>query len=644
MNLFCFTLDGSTESIYEPACSQTLKDVIPKYQCSPALLRRKPECGGSDPFISSERPQNVFKFKRSSRWSCVETSPLENETSEKDINHSCWSLGDKKDLCHTQNREMCKTLCENRRMTKDDRTQTDLATQHSETASDTAESIQTRGRLKKLPNLMQAKKRRRGRAAKERNPSESVSPEVLSNSNPVLTCINLGRRTVKPWKTISPPQQLQAKNREESEEEDAWRSGAAAPLWNPFECPRPCALFYHSCHQARHELWVCGGTLSLPRVTEWDRFESLVQELDYRHCNPSPPQLIRSITDLQLSQNPLTRFGRFDVFRQHSALMKPQDNGSCWQEQEQDGDQTKVGLQGKQLEAAPQSDRKSVKTSPERTLTAVTNGNTHLREASRRETGSERPFTKGHRQSTNSLDSLYSLKSGQSSSSGVTSGSDCSSTRGSLRLEDDLLNTRQFCGRARVHTDHVPSPYDTESLKLKVGDVIDIISKPPMGIWTGMLNGRRGNFKFIYVDVLTEESPETCSQRVRHKSTIQEVLKRLSLEEYYSSLQLHGYQTVDDLMGLKEHHLPELSVTDPEHKCRLLAAVESLQQLRSDSHMENEVNQDAETPSENMKADMKSYPRDSSCHMPSDSRDKHTDHRHHPFPSEHPLRAEMTAS
>lgn len=69
-----------------------------------------------------------------------------------------------------------------------------------------------------------------------------------------------------------------------------------------------------------------------------------------------------------------------------------------------------------------------------------------------------------------------------------------------------------------------------------MGDVIDIIAKPPMGIWTGMLNGRMGNFKFIYVDVLTEKSPdtpkETQTHRVRHKSTVQEVLKRLSLEVF----------------------------------------------------------------------------------------------------------------
>ncbi len=70
----------------------------------------------------------------------------------------------------------------------------------------------------------------------------------------------------------------------------------------------------------------------------------------------------------------------------------------------------------------------------------------------------------------------------------------------------------------------------------KVGDVIDIISKPAMGIWTGMLNGKIGNFKFIYVDMLVEEcAPEPRirshrrSRRARPK-TLLELLERLNLE------------------------------------------------------------------------------------------------------------------
>uniref|UniRef100_A0A3Q2U2S7 SAM domain, SH3 domain and nuclear localisation signals 1b n=1 Tax=Fundulus heteroclitus TaxID=8078 RepID=A0A3Q2U2S7_FUNHE len=186
--------------------------------------------------------------------------------------------------------------------------------------------------------------------------------------------------------------------------------------------------------------------------------------------------------------------------------------------------------------------------------------------------------TKRRRQSRNSLESLYSLKSGRSSSSGVTSGSNCSSNRESLRLEDDLMLTREFCCRARVHTEFVPSPYDTESLTLKVGDVIDVIAKPHMGTWTGSLNGQIGTFKFIYVDVLTHSSGPNPHE-VRQKSTVLEVLRRLSLEEYSSSLELSGYQTVDDLMKLRESDLIQLNVTDPEHRERLLAAVNSLQQL-----------------------------------------------------------------
>ncbi|XP_051257522.1 SAM domain-containing protein SAMSN-1b isoform X2 [Dicentrarchus labrax] len=634
MNLFCFTLEGSTESIYEPAYSQTLKEVLPKYQCSPALRRRKPEWGGSDPSINSDRPQSTIKVNQNNRRSCVPTSPIDNDTLDKDINHACWmSSGNKKDLCHqikVQNGEMCKALCHSSVLTRDDRVKdpscdrTHLPAQGGETAADTAESIHATGRLKKLQNLVQMKKEHQSGAGKGKSTSESNDlANVLSNNNPVLTCIGLGKRTEKKSPKSPPQQQQQAKYvHEDSEEEGVWSPRLGNYLWSPFECPQPWSPFYHTCHQPQHELWVCGGTLTLPRRTEWDRFESLIQELDSKQPDLSPPQTACSITDLEPLQNT--------------------------QKQEQDGDPTKLRLQRRETETSSHSDRKHVKASPEKMLTSITNGKTQRDEAVKREVGGGRRFTSGHRRSSNSLESLYSLNSGQSSSSGVTSGSDCSSNRDSLRLEDDLLCTRQFCGRARVHTDFVPSPYDTESLKLKVGDVIDIFAKPPMGIWTGMLNGRMGNFKFIYVDVLTEESPdaheETQTHRVRQKSTVQEVLRRLSLEEYSSSLQLNGYQTVDDLIKLREHHLTELNVTDPEHRHRLLAAVDSLQQLRSDSQLENEANQEAETPSENMRADMNNCPRDSGCHMPSDSPDNSTEDTDLHFISEYPLPAETTAS
>ncbi|XP_038148148.1 SAM domain-containing protein SAMSN-1b [Cyprinodon tularosa] len=233
-------------------------------------------------------------------------------------------------------------------------------------------------------------------------------------------------------------------------------------------------------------------------------------------------------------------------------------------------------------------------------------------EAVKREADHRRTCTKGHRQSRNSIESLYSLKSGQSSSSGVTSGSNCSSNRDSLRLEDEPTFTGQFCCQARVHTEFVPSPYDTESLTLKVGDVIDVIAKPPIGIWTGSLNGRIGNFKFIYVDVLTHSSGPNL-HKVGQKSMVQEVL-----EESSSALQLSGYQTVDDLMTRRESSLMQLNVTDPGERERLIAAVSSLQQLHSDCLLENEARPAPETSSEDKTGDINN-PRDSGCLMAEDS-------------------------
>lgn len=131
--------------------------------------------------------------------------------------------------------------------------------------------------------------------------------------------------------------------------------------------------------------------------------------------------------------------------------------------------------------------------------------------------------------------------------------------------EDELPYRGPFCGRALVHTDFTPSPYDTDSLKLKVrtccqsskwrktwrradislsscrpvlqsGDVIDIISKPPMGTWMGMLNGKVGTFKFIYVDVLNEEQVKPKKTRRRRKArqpkptSVEELLDRINLK------------------------------------------------------------------------------------------------------------------
>ncbi|XP_075355151.1 SAM and SH3 domain-containing protein 1-like isoform X3 [Mycteria americana] len=195
-----------------------------------------------------------------------------------------------------------------------------------------------------------------------------------------------------------------------------------------------------------------------------------------------------------------------------------------------------------------------------------------------------------------SVESLRSSLSGQSSMSGQTVSTTDSSTsnRESVKSEDgddeEPPYRGPFCGRARVHTDFTPSPYDTDSLKLKKGDIIDIISKPPMGTWMGLLNNKVGTFKFIYVDVLNEEEekPKRPTRRRRRSrppqpKSVEDLLDRINLKEHMPTFLFNGYEDLDTFKLLEEEDLDELNIRDPEHRAVLLTAVELLQEYDSNS-------------------------------------------------------------
>ncbi|XP_063773571.1 SAM and SH3 domain-containing protein 1 isoform X3 [Pseudophryne corroboree] len=195
-----------------------------------------------------------------------------------------------------------------------------------------------------------------------------------------------------------------------------------------------------------------------------------------------------------------------------------------------------------------------------------------------------------------SVESLRSSLSGQSSMSGQTvSTTDSSaSNRESVKSEDgddeEPPYRGPFCGRARVHTDFTPSPYDSDSLKLKNGDIIEIISKPPMGTWMGLLNNKVGTFKFIYVDVINEveEKPKRPTRRRRKgrppkPKSVEELLERINLKEHMPTFLFNGYEDLDTFKLLEEEDLDELNIQNPEHKAVLLTAIELLQEYDSNS-------------------------------------------------------------
>lgn len=65
-----------------------------------------------------------------------------------------------------------------------------------------------------------------------------------------------------------------------------------------------------------------------------------------------------------------------------------------------------------------------------------------------------------------------------------------------------------------------------------------MIEKPPVGTWTGKLNNKVGSFKFIYVNILPDESPPVRRKHRRSKTRSRAKDKPNTLEEVLESIGL----------------------------------------------------------------------------------------------------------
>uniref|UniRef100_A0A1A8U6D3 SAM and SH3 domain containing 1a n=1 Tax=Nothobranchius furzeri TaxID=105023 RepID=A0A1A8U6D3_NOTFU len=359
---------------------------------------------------------------------------------------------------------------------------------------------------------------------------------------------------------------------------------------------------------------------------DWEQRQQPASTQDGSLKRVGSPQLLstvpRSVTSVDLSEpNRSTSFGRFEGLRHNSPHAKAEENGThMLREETESPDPSKSAGLGKKMKEISLTMRRKMGKKHGKSLSEETGDDTDKDPEA--ETENCPPAEKTSTKTSNSLESLYS---GRSSSSGVTSESNGSGQRDSLKLEEDGSYQGQFCGRARVHTDFVPSPYDTDSLKLKVGDIINIISKPPMGIWTGMLNNKVGNFKFIYVDVLNEEvKPKKTRRRrkARHPkpTSVEELLDRINLKEHLPTFLFNGYEDLDTFKLLEEEDLDELSISDPQHRAVLLTAVELLQEYDGSSDPERSQSGGAQ---EKLLLDRRGVlgdsPRDSGCYESSEN-------------------------
>ncbi|XP_041809885.1 SAM and SH3 domain-containing protein 1-like isoform X2 [Chelmon rostratus] len=320
-------------------------------------------------------------------------------------------------------------------------------------------------------------------------------------------------------------------------------------------------------------------------------------------CNDAEPKIPRSVTEGELRHrivNSLSHHGRacsfggFDLTNRsvHAVLLSDHDNTN------KDGDGVRDAIKsppasrislGKKVKSVRETMRKHISKRYHCSLSEQSSPDRISNCPHSPQTDSD-SLEKPKLKPGGSVESLRSSLSGQSSMSGQTVGTTDSSNsnRESVKSEDgeedELPYRGPFCGRALVHTDFTPSPYDTDSLKLKSGDVIDIISKPPMGTWMGMLNGKVGTFKFIYVDVLNEEEVKPKKTRRRRKArqpkptSVEELLDRINLKEHLPTFLFNGYEDLDTFKLLEEEDLDELNIRDAQHRAVLLTAVELLQE------------------------------------------------------------------
>ncbi|KAF4104236.1 hypothetical protein G5714_015223 [Onychostoma macrolepis] len=609
MNLFCFSLEGSMDSLYEAVQESCEAQVytIPSRSCSPAVLSddaTKWRSAGRS--ISMEISQINSANTRRKKQSSLPKSVSENEALDNTVcTNSVWPSAKMQEdlvlLRKNQNEDMVRAIRRAESQTMADRKtisrniQQEIPVQivYYEGCNPNQDQLRSRQNgtpetaVSDMTQLRGTRMKKVERKSSQRGTATQETTAHIKGAKGMMRDTAGGSRV-----TETAPARHRWSNPTET-----------ASNWVPANntCIPPCN---------EYQVHICDWTTSTTPSQE--------DKINLRNSKRDsfPKGVQRSSTSVDFcASNRSTSFGRFDTFRNQHSPSKLDENGAPEAEGDSPAENCeKPGSLGKKMKAISMTMRKRM------AKKHVKSYSEDMGDDTEGETENGSPAEKSSDHTSNSLESLYS---GQSSSSGVASNSDVSSNRDSLKLEEEVPYTGQFCGRAKVHTDFVPSPYDTDSLKLKVGDIISIISKPPMGIWTGMLNNKVGNFKFIYVDVLPEkekeeeeEAPKIRPVKVCKKprpNTLLELLERLHLEEFASSLLLNGYQTVDDLKHLKERHLIELNVTDPEDRRRLLAASDCLYVTSKDEEGAMKGNEEEDEDND--------CPRDSGCFIPAECPD-----------------------
>ncbi|XP_011136945.2 uncharacterized protein LOC105181690 isoform X3 [Harpegnathos saltator] len=132
---------------------------------------------------------------------------------------------------------------------------------------------------------------------------------------------------------------------------------------------------------------------------------------------------------------------------------------------------------------------------------------------------------------------------------------------------------------------------DYASSDVQKGEVIDVVQMNKSGLWKGVVHNRIGHFKFINVEILNDRVPRRgepergkWGQRYRQKpGSVQELLQRMNLQEHIPVFVLNGYEDLELFRELEAADLDYLRIHQPEHRAKILTAVQLLHDLQSGS-------------------------------------------------------------
>lgn len=115
--------------------------------------------------------------------------------------------------------------------------------------------------------------------------------------------------------------------------------------------------------------------------------------------------------------------------------------------------------------------------------------------------------------------------------------------------------------------------------------MIDIISMNASGQWRGICQGKKGTFKFINVELLSERSVKSRREMKWHRNikgkpiSVEDLLQKITLQEYISVFVLNGYEDLELFKEIEPSDLDYLGIVNTDHRAKILTAVQLLHDL-----------------------------------------------------------------